>query len=160
MSDLNEMSGTRNSLITETLVRDVLGSGAGRAVLRVSSSSMRPRLNEGDEVAIEPVSHRRLVPGDVVVFGTEGAGLVVHRLIWRDHPLGRPTRIFTKGDALGYLDQATTPDRILGRVVSIRRGDGHSRPTTLSDRVRCLGQAAGYATRRWIRRHLGRLENR
>lgn len=123
-------------------------------MLRVASSSMHPRLEEGDEVEIERVSHRRLMPGDIVVFSTSDAGLVVHRLIWGD-PLGRSGRIITKGDALGYLDRAIAPERVLGRVVVIKREGVNLHPTTVSDRVRCLGLAAGYGVRRWARRYLG-----
>ena len=148
------MSGTPGSLKAESLLREVLEQRAGRAVLGVTSSSMSPRLIEGDRIAIEYVPPRLLWPGDVVVFRSDTAGLVVHRLIWRNHPLGQPTHIFTKGDAVDRLDRSVGVESILGRVVGIEGGEGRRKPTTTSDRVRCLWQAAGYGLRRGARRFL------
>ena len=149
------MSGTPGSLIAETIVRDVLDGEAGRATLKVTSSSMRPCIEQGDLISIVRVAPRALLPGDVVVFRSEDADLVVHRLLWRTHPLGQPTHIFTKGDAVGCLDRSVPMDRVLGRVESIIRGEGRFSPTTLLDRARCLLQAARYGVRRWLRRRLG-----
>ena len=151
-----KMSGTPGSLIAETLVRDVLDRETGRAVIKVTSSSMSPRIEAGDAISIVRAEPRSLLPGDVVVFRSDEAGLVVHRLIWRNHPLGRPTHIFTKGDASGRLDRSVSIDRVVGRVEDIRRGEGHRSPTTTLDRVRCLLLAAGYGSKRWFRRRLTR----
>ena len=146
------MSGTPGSLIVETIVRDVLEGEAGRATLRVASASMSPRILEGDSIVIVRVSPRALRPGDVIVFRSEAAGLVVHRLLWRNRPLGQPTHVFTKGDAVDCLDRSVPVDRVLGKVESIVRGDRRLGPTAPLDRIRCLVQAAGYGARRWIRR--------
>jgi signal peptidase I len=151
-----KMSGTPGSLIAETLVRELLDREMGRAVIKVTSSSMSPRIEAGDAISIVRAEPRSLQPGDVVVFRSDEAGLVVHRLIWRNHPLGQPTHIFTKGDASDRLDRSVSVDRVVGRVESIHRGEGHRNPTTSLDRVRCLFQAAGYAARRWFRRRLTR----
>lgn len=149
------MSGTPGSLIAEAIVRDVLEGEAGRATLRVSSASMRPRILEGDAIEVVRVPPGALTPGDVIVFTSESAGLVVHRLLWRNHPLGQPTHVFTKGDAVGCLDRSVPVDRVLGRVESAFRGGDRFSPTTPLDRARCLWQAAGYGARRWVRRRLG-----
>jgi signal peptidase I len=146
------MTALPDSLTAERAVREILQDRAGRSVLRVSSGSMKPRLEEGDRIHIERVSPRSLMPGDVVVYASESAGLVVHRLIWRDRPLGRPTRIYTKGDALDTLDRSVAVERVLGRVVSIDRGRGLASPTTTGDRLRCIGTAAGCFVRRFRRR--------
>ena len=150
------MSGTPGSLIAETLVREVLDRETGRAVLKVSSSSMSPRIEAGDVISIVRAEPRSLLPGDVVVFRSDEAGLVVHRLIWRNHPLGHPTHIFTKGDASGCLDRSVPVGRVVGRVESINRGGDHRSPTTPIDRVGCLLLAARYGARRWVRRRLAR----
>src|SRR2546426_9000674 len=110
------MSGTPGRLIAEGIVRDVLEGEAGRATLKVSSASMCPRIREGDSIEIVRVSHRALTPGDIIVFKSEAAGLVVHRLLWRNHPLGEPTHVFTKGDAVDCLDRSVPIDQVLGRV--------------------------------------------
>ena len=151
------MSGIPGSLITESLVRDLLSREAGRASIKVTSSSMSPRILEGETISVVKVASRSLWPGDVLVFRGESFGskeveLVVHRLIWRDHPLGQPTRVFTKGDAIDRLDLSVPIEWVLGRVESISSQKGHRKPTTSLDRVRCLLQAAGYGVRRAFRR--------
>lgn len=150
------MSGTPGSLIAETLVREILEREEGRAVLRVASSSMSPRIETGDLISIVRVAPRQLLPGDVVVFRSAEADLVVHRLIWRDRLLGRPSRIFTKGDASSCLDRSVSVDQVVGRVEGITRGGGRRNPTTPLDRVRCLILAARYGARRALRRRMGR----
>lgn len=152
MTDFIEMIALPDGLTAERTVREILQDRAGRAVLRVASGSMRPRLEEGDRIHIESVPARSLMPGDVVVYESESAGLVVHRLIWRDRPLGQPTRIYTKGDALDTLDRSVTVDRVIGRVVSIDRGGGSASPTSTGDRLRAIGTAAGCFVRRLRRR--------
>src|SRR5262245_46441335 len=156
MADTKKMSRTADSPITAAMVRDVLEGEAGRATLRVSSASMSPRIQQGDSIEVVRVSPRSLVPGDVIVFNSEAAGLVVHRLIWRNHPLGQPTHIFTKGDAVGCLDPSVSVDRLLGRVESIVRGEVRSSPSGPLDRARCLWQAARYGVKRWLRHGLKR----
>lgn len=150
------MSGTPGSLIAEILVRELLDRETGRAVLKVASSSMSPRIEAGDVISIVRAEPRTLLPGDVVVFRSDEAGLVVHRLIWRNHPLGRPTHVFTRGDASGCLDRSVPVGRVVGRVEGINRGGGHRSPTTPFDRVRCLFLAVRYGARRWVRRRLDR----
>ncbi|HEY3176116.1 MAG TPA: signal peptidase I [Candidatus Polarisedimenticolia bacterium] len=150
------MSGTPGILIVESLVRELLDRETGRAVVKVTSSSMSPRIEAGDLVSIVRAEPRSLLPGDVVVFRSDEAGLVVHRVIWRNNPLGQPTHVFTKGDASGCLDRSVSIDRIVGRVEGIDKGGGHRSPTTPLDRVRCLLLAARYGARRWVRRRLVR----
>lgn len=134
------------------LLREILQGKTGHAVMRVSSDSMRPRLLEGDRIEVRGASPRSLRPGDVVVFESEGAGIVVHRLIWREPPLGQPTRIYTRGDALERLDHAVQASRVLGRVEWVIRGESRFSATRPADRLRCWAQAAGLGIRRWGRR--------
>ncbi|MGH9868237.1 MAG: S26 family signal peptidase [Candidatus Polarisedimenticolia bacterium] len=138
------------------LLREVLRTEPGFAFMRVSSGSMSPRLAVGDRIEVKAVAPRSLRPGDVVVFESEAAGLVVHRLIWRDRPLGRPTRIYTRGDALDRMDRPVLVDRVVGRVVSVTREESRFSPTTLRDRLRCWMMAAGLGLRRWSRMLFGR----
>ncbi len=146
------MSGTPVSLKVESLVREVLEAEAGRAVFRVASGSMSPRLVEGDRIVVEKVSPRALWPGDVVVFRSEAAGIVVHRLIWRDRPFGQPSHVFTRGDALDRLDRSVPVGHVIGRVTGVMRGEGFENLTRPGDRLRCFALAAGYGFRRWLRR--------
>lgn len=115
---------------------------------------MAPRLAEGDRIVVKAVSPRALAPGDVIVFESDSAGFVVHRLVWRDRPLGQPSRLYTRGDALGYFDHAVPMERVLGRVVSVEREGKRVRPTTLRDRARCILLAARHGFRQGVRRAL------
>ena len=154
------MSGIKGGLITESLVRDLLAGEAGRASIVVKTSSMAPRILEGDTISVVKATGRSLWPGDIIVFrgdrfGAEKVPLVVHRLIWRDHPLGQPTRVFTKGDAINRLDLSIPAEWVVGRVESISSVTGYRRPTTPFDRIRCLLLAAGYGVRRLFRQRPG-----
>jgi len=151
------MSGIQGGLVTESLVRDLLSRRAGRATIKVTSSSMSPRILEGQSISVVRADSRSLWPGDVIVFrgasfGSKEVELVVHRLIWRDHPLGQPTRVFTKGDALDRLDSSVPIEWVVGKVESILDTTGQRKPTTTLDRLRCLRMAAGYGVRRFFRR--------
>ena len=150
------MSGIPGGLITETLVRDLLSREAGRASIKVTSSSMSPCIMQGETISVVRVASRSLWPGDIVVFRGESFGnrqveLVVHRLIWRDHPLGQPTRVFTKGDAVDHLDISVPIEWVVGKVESISSAQGQRKPTTAFDRLRCVMLAAGYGVGRFLR---------
>lgn len=144
----------------EMLLRQVLEGRKGRTLMTVASASMRPRLEEGDRILVQNVTPRVLRPGDVVVFASEKAGVVVHRLVWRKPLFGLPKRIYTKGDALDRLDASIPANRILGRVTGVVRGGSQSNPTVLADRIRCLVLAARCGFKRWLRRGGGPLPGR
>lgn len=82
--------------------------------------SMAPLFQEGDEVLFRPYDDcNRIRRGDVVVFSQPAeAGLIVHRVARADR-----RGIRTRGDNNASPDPwLLNPDRILGRVVSIRQG--------------------------------------
>jgi signal peptidase I len=161
LSDFIEMMKDSGAVAVDgilgPLLREVLEGPAGHATLRVASGSMSPRMLEGDRIEVHAVAPRALRPGDVVVFESDAAGLVVHRLIWRDRPLGRPTRIYTKGDALERLDRSVTIDKVLGRVESVIREESRFSPATPWDRLRCWGQAAVLGFGRGVRAFMRRI---
>jgi len=138
-------------VVVDRLLRDLLDGASGRATLRVVSGSMRPCLQEGDLIEVERAAIGSLWPGDIVVFESESAGVVVHRLIWRESPLGRSMRLYTKGDALGQLDRAVQAAQLLGRVRRITRGERVLMPVKAGDRARCLARAARHGLRRLLR---------
>jgi len=127
--------------VTPGLLRETLTQGGKRAVITVASNSMEPVLREGDRITIEGADPSRLRRGDIVVYESPLAGLVVHRLMWKVPPFGEPRVVFTKGDALPYLDRPVAVRGLLGRVVEIESGGARSRRRRLSG-------AAGYT--RWI----------
>ena len=93
-----------------------------RITVRVSGQSMAPALLDGDEIVV--VRSRRdgaeALLGDLVVLDLPGAGLVVHRLLWRGRSVVR-----TRGDATRRMDAPAPRESILGRVVAVSR-DGRS----------------------------------
>ena len=111
-------------------LRDV--PAGARISIRVSGSSMAPALLDGDEIVV--ARSRRdggdALLGDLVVLDLPGAGLVVHRLLWRGRSVVR-----TSGDATRRMDAPAPRESLLGRVVAVSR-DGRS-------------ALEGGATRRW-----------
>lgn len=89
-------------------------SVTGVGAVRISGDSMRPALRVGD-IAV----YRRGQPvgvGDVVVFGTAGSSLVVHRISSVD----RDGHVRTCGDANTIADRdVLDPDSIEGRVLFV-----------------------------------------
>lgn len=94
------------------------GSGR-RSVIPVVGGSMFPSLRAGWELVVD---HGSEPPpfGALIVFLDQGL-LVAHRVIGRT----RAGHCWTKGDALIYRDRRPVPpERILGRVVAVRRRTG------------------------------------
>jgi signal peptidase I len=106
------------------LLREALLQRGRRAVIRVSSSSMLPTLRAGDRVTIEGIEPARLRCGDIVVYESPLAGLVVHRLLWKVPPFSEPRGVYTKGDALPYLDRPSPARGVLGRVIAVEGEEG------------------------------------
>lgn len=104
--------------LSGSLSRDALAAlpAGERFRLRVAGVSMRPILIEGDEVVavrtVDPDWH----PGDILVIDLAEAGLVVHRVLWTSG-----AAIRTRGDGSGLMDAPVALERVLGRVVEIRR---------------------------------------
>jgi hypothetical protein len=84
--------------------------------IRVSGESMAPALAPGDVVSVLRCPSAALALGDLAVVDLPGAGLVVHRVLW----VGRHA-VRTRGDGSGRMDPPIPHDRVLGRVVSVRR---------------------------------------
>ena len=115
--------------------------------LTVSGRSMAPVLMPGDEIVAERISDAREAGlGDLVVVDLPGAGLVVHRLLWR----GRES-VRTRGDATGRMDPPVARERVMGRVVEATRAGRAMLPGTWSRRATWaihFAAAAAYRLRR------------
>ena len=99
-------------------LHDALVKTRGEEWLRFQGSSMAPTLCEGDLLSVRHVAAGELAFGDIVVF--EGAeASVVHRLLCAPR-LRAP--LLTKGDNAWRLDQPFAPDRLVGKVCTVRRG--------------------------------------
>jgi hypothetical protein len=87
-------------------------AGFDRLRLTVTGECMRPALEPGDTVVLEPV---RMTPprfGDVVLL-RHPSGLRLHRLIWRPPFLAWRT----KGDRSAFCDPALRPQDLVATVV-------------------------------------------
>lgn len=93
-------------------VLDECLAGFDRLRLTVTGECMRPSLEPGDTVVLEPV--RKAPPrfGDVVLL-RHPAGLRLHRLIWRPPFLAWRT----KADRSAFLDPALRPQDLVATVV-------------------------------------------
>jgi len=109
---------------------------------------MEPTLRAGDRLTIDGTNPTRLCRGDIVVFSSPVAGLVVHRLLWQIPPFGEPRVLYTKGDALPHFDRPVAASRCLGRVVEICRGGDRRRVRRAGTYIEWLGAATGWTLRR------------
>jgi hypothetical protein len=126
------------SLALELLTRD------GALWVREASPSMLPLIRPGDELQLAPVGPCRIVRGMLVACLRE-PGLVVHRVVACDE-----TGVVAKGDALASPDPVVPQDRVVARVVALRRPSGRlvnleAFPWPLLNRL--LGAIASFACR-------------
>lgn len=91
----------------------------GEEWLRFQGVSMTPTLREGDLLKIRHTAAGELTFGDIVVFAGAEAS-VVHRLLCAPR-LRMP--LLTKGDNAPGVDRPFAPDRLVGKVCLVRRGD-------------------------------------
>jgi signal peptidase I len=98
------------------LFESVLAGGYSVRV-QVTGRSMRPFLQGGEILIIEPVGGRRCRVGDVVLFKDGQDRLVIHRVI-----RVRSASVQTQGDALNEPDSPVEIARMMGKVQRIERG--------------------------------------
>lgn len=141
MSDLEEIACV-GAAERAVLLREALLHRGRRVVVTVSSCSMEPTLHPGDRVTIERVEPSSLRCGDIVLYESPLAGLVVHRLIWMVPPLATPRSIYTKGDALAYLDRPCPVEGVLGRAVEIQAGERRRKVRRTTAYIKWVASAA------------------
>lgn len=95
------------------LCRALLASGTA-VRLRVRGSSMRPAIRDGDLLTVEPISHRSLARGEVVVF-VSGTRIVAHRVLGED----AAGQLICRGDYWPCKPEAVACAAILGTVVGV-----------------------------------------
>ncbi len=128
------------------LLRESLQNGRPTRIT-VTSNSMSPLLQAGDEIIIITTATEQLQPGDIITMATH-TGLLTHRF-WGLSAAGGQTWLITRGDKPLWFDLPTPTADLLGRVIA-RQRDG-----------RLLDLEAGGG--RWLDSHLARLaaiENR
>jgi len=100
--------------LLESLVLEFLSAGMD-VEFPVSGSSMSPFIRPADLVTVRADGGSPGI-GDIILWHREGGRMVLHRVL-----VTEKTHIITRGDALGGLDEAISPDRILGKAVALYR---------------------------------------
>ena len=98
------------------LFESVLAGGYSVRV-QVTGCSMRPFLQGGEVLIIEPVGNRRLRVGDIVLFRDVQDRLVIHRIVQL-----KGASVQTQGDALNEPDSPVEISRIMGKVERVEKG--------------------------------------
>lgn len=86
----------------------------------MSGSSMRPAIEDGDLVTIEPIADGRINQGDIVLYQSRFDTAVIHRVI-RIERSSSDRLVVTRGDAATQNDLAVPLNKILGRVKNVER---------------------------------------
>jgi signal peptidase I len=97
------------------------GLAAGKLpYVTVTSNSMAPLLQAGDQVGVAAVSPANLRPGDIIIVET-AADLLTHRYWQPLNENGQP-HLLLRGDRLLAFDSPSPNSCLIGRIVTRRRG--------------------------------------
>ncbi|GBC82488.1 hypothetical protein HRbin10_01613 [bacterium HR10] len=88
--------------------------------LEMSGPTMRPTIEEGDILTIEPVEATAIRPQDIVLYATSSGTAVVQRVIALEERAGCVYAIM-RGDRAELPGTPIALHQILGRVVAIER---------------------------------------
>ena len=108
------MTKTDLSLVAD-LLRQSLAAGQ-MPFLTISSGSMAPLLQSGDQVGLEPIEANQLMMGDIVTLVQDG-----HFLTHRFWGMDDERRLQTRGDRPLTPDAPSQVGQLLGRVAVRRR---------------------------------------
>jgi signal peptidase I len=115
-------------------------------LLRVTGSAMRPAIEDGDLVTVEPVHAQSVRSGDIVLYQSLRDTALVHRVVrLEQRSAGR--FVVTRGDASSALDVPVPVHHVMGRVSAIDR-DGQrtevkSQPGGLKGKLLALLERLG-----------------
>ena len=99
-------------------LRDAFVAEKGEAWIRFQGRSMAPMLCDGDMLRVRHGASG-LARGAIVVFN-DGDTTIVHRFLYRRR---HGSVLVTKGDNAWRIDRPFAPERLIGTVCEIRRGD-------------------------------------
>jgi signal peptidase I len=88
--------------------------------LRMSGSSMRPAIEDGDVITVEPITDDPIRQGDIVLYHSRFDTAVIHRVV-RVERSSSERAVVTRGDAASHNDGPVPIHRVLGRVRLIER---------------------------------------
>lgn len=104
-----------HSISTE-LINKNIGIGS-HVLLMVTSSSMAPMLDVGDQITVQRFTAEKYQIGDIITT-TQGSEAITHRIIAR-----KDDQWITKGDRLSHFDPPLSDDQIVGKVIHIQHSD-------------------------------------
>lgn len=131
-----------NPAVIADLLRTSMARGQ-RPHLKITSGSMRPLLQIGDEVQLEPVAYHELQPGDIITLAAPES-LMTHRF-WalKTGTSESEVCLITRGDRFLNFDSPWVQSLLVGKVVARRR----------HKRVLSLVEGSGG----WLGRHVARI---
>ena len=100
---------------------EVLERG-GLFCFRAHGSSMYPFFRDGDVLTIQPVEIETLAIGDVVFYRSAWDKVIAHRVVAKKFSNGKCV-LTTRGDSGLNTNEQVQADHVLGRVMSIQRGE-------------------------------------
>ncbi|HEU4387713.1 MAG TPA: signal peptidase I [Blastocatellia bacterium] len=113
-------------------------------VIRMSGTSMRPAIEDGDLVTVEPQGDQIARAGDVILYHSVRETAVIHRVVRIDRAQGEVV-IITRGDASSQNDLPVPSHRVLGRVKMVERAG--ERIDVVSSRPRLRERLRAWLTR-------------
>jgi SOS-response transcriptional repressor LexA len=115
----------REDLKLDLIIEALRSRGTVR--LKALGTSMLPSVWPGDQLTIQSAAHDDVVPGDIVL-AVHNDRVFVHRLVEKSASQNSFWCI-TKGDAMPQKDPPAAASELLGRVVSIQRGNRSFSPS-------------------------------
>lgn len=87
---------------------------------------MCPALMDGEIVLVEPLGSSVIQKGDVVLYSSLSETAVIHRVVgFSENSYG--SLVITRGDCCSLEDVPIPAERVLGRVIAVKR-DGRLTP--------------------------------
>ena len=93
----------------------------GTFCFKASGLSMHPFVRDGDILIIRPASNQTLRKGDIIFYMSTDYKLIAHRIIAAANR-GDDFVFTVRGDMVPASTEQVSSKRILGKVVSLRRG--------------------------------------
>ncbi|PYP89685.1 MAG: signal peptidase I [Blastocatellia bacterium AA13] len=88
--------------------------------IRLTGGTMRPSIQDGDMVTVEPINDETIQTGDIILYHSIRDTAVIHRVV-RVEKSSAERRVVTRADAAVQMDIPVPLHRILGKVKRVRR---------------------------------------
>jgi signal peptidase I len=89
---------------------------------RATGESMHPTIRAGDAITVQPVVPSDLRYADIMLYRTERS-VLAHRVVGRLKAAGARGAFLVRGDACMDCDEPVAEAQVLGKVVTVERGD-------------------------------------